>query len=140
KRLMSNLINNSFEALQSDGIVEVEAVEGIGSEAGLSDSSQWLTIKIRDNGIGIPPHILSRLGRHFVTYGKEGTSSGSGIGVYSAQRWLESWGGNLKIESKFGAGATVTLQLKKQCVSNDFDGKGRFKKPFLVVPSQEQRF
>lgn len=98
KRVISNLINNSVEALGKKGSVLVK----------LTREAKRVVIKINDNGAGIAPEILSRLGQKGETHGKAG---GSGLGLYHAKAMLESWGGDLAIESERGKGTTVSLTL-----------------------------
>lgn len=101
KRVISNLINNSVEALDDNsGRVEV-ALEG---------TDQHILIKIKDNGKGIPPEILARLGEQGVSQGKE---KGNGLGVYHAKTSIEKWNGTFKIESTVGAGTTIIITLPK---------------------------
>lgn len=105
KRVLSNTINNSVEAFENskDGLIELS----IGSDA------TSVILKIKDNGKGIPKHILERLGQQGVSYGKEGTFSGSGLGVYHAKKTIESFGGKYNVESIEGIGTTVTMVLPK---------------------------
>ena len=103
-RVISNLINNSVEAFESSkGKVSV----------GIKNNRDKIHIWIEDNGKGIPPEILSKLGQRGITYGKENSESGFGIGVFHAQTTLQSMGGEFKIESTVGVGTIVTLILPK---------------------------
>lgn len=102
KRVLSNLINNSAEAIGSkSGAVEVS----------LDSSSEFAIIKINDNGPGIPPHILEKLGNESISYGKDSTDSGSGLGVLHAKKTIESMQGQFSITSKLGVGTEVTISL-----------------------------
>lgn len=100
KRLLSNLVNNAVEALGDKGTVIVS----------LTPENDVIKIGIQDNGKGIPPEILKKLGQRGETHGKTG---GSGLGLYYARTTVESWGGNLAIESAEGKGSVVTLTLPK---------------------------
>lgn len=102
KRVLSNLINNSVEAIdKKSGTIEVF----------LDSNTQFALIKIKDNGPGIPPHILDKLGNESVTYGKDSTDSGSGLGVLHAKKTIESMQGKFSITSKLGVGTEVTISL-----------------------------
>lgn len=102
KRTISNAINNSSEAMgQVKGQIDV-LVEQIGTQVNLT---------IKDNGKGIPKHVLEKLGQKGVTFGKEGTNSGSGLGVYHAMQTIEGFGGTYRIESTEGHGASVIITL-----------------------------
>ena len=102
KSALSNLINNSIEAIEGNGEVKI----------GVYQSQNNVVISICDNGKGIPRGVLSRLGQKGLTYGKDNLSeSGSGIGVYGAKKSIEQWGGRLKFESEIGKGTKVSVSI-----------------------------
>ncbi len=107
KRVMSNLINNAVEVLGNHGRVGVS----------VSGTVNSIEIRVTDNGKGIPPEILAKLGRRGETHDKEG---GSGLGLYHARTSIESWGGNLRIASKVGEGTAITLTIPRAPSPNWF--------------------
>lgn len=101
QRIVSNLINNSLEALpDSEASINLTLMER---------QDHWL-LQIMDNGSGIPEDVLPRLGQEGVTHGKE---NGHGLGLYDARKTLESIGGELQIRSRVGVGTQVVLLLPK---------------------------
>ncbi|MGZ3772718.1 MAG: sensor histidine kinase [Pseudobdellovibrionaceae bacterium] len=98
-RVISNLLNNAIEAT-----VKTKKPIAVVLEEGTP-----VSLKIVDNGQGIPKHILHTLGSKGATYGK---AQGQGLGLYNAKQCLEKWGGTLEIESKEGAGTTVVLKFR----------------------------
>lgn len=98
QRLLSNLINNSVEAFDGPGSVAVV----------LSLRGNKVLLEVKDDGKGIPPAVLARLGRKGETHGKAG---GNGLGLFHAKTAVEGWGGNFKISSQPGKGTTVTIVL-----------------------------
>lgn len=99
KRLVSNLVNNAVEAFgESSGAVSVD----------LSSRDGHAIVSVQDNGKGIPPEVLARLGQRGETHGKAG---GSGLGLHHARTSAESWGGRLELASEVGKGTTATLVL-----------------------------
>src|SRR5690606_4260976 len=68
----------------------------------------------------IPKHILNRLGSEGLSFGKEGTSSGTGLGVFSAKQFLSSHGGRLDYISTVNLGTTAAVTLKKHPIPNFF--------------------
>ena len=99
KRLVSNLVNNAVEAVgESSGAVSV----------GLSSRDGHAIVSVQDNGKGIPPEVLARLGQRGETHGK---ADGSGLGLHHARTSVESWGGYLELASEVGKGTTATLVL-----------------------------
>lgn len=100
KRMISNLCNNAIEVLGEKGKVDLL----------LEQTDSAIQIIIRDNGKGIPPEILKKLGQRGETHGKLG---GSGLGLFHARSTIESWAGSLKIESEVGKGTDVIISLPK---------------------------
>jgi len=99
KRLISNLVNNAVEAFgEGAGAVSVSLFSRDGRAL----------VSVQDNGKGIPPEVLAKLGRRGETHDKAG---GSGLGLYHARSSAESWGGRLEIASEVGKGTTTTVLL-----------------------------
>lgn len=99
KRLVSNLVNNAAESLiEESGTVRVS----------LSARDGMIILRVEDDGKGIPPEVLTRLGRRGESHGKPG---GTGLGLHHARACAESWGGSLRIESAAGKGTAVTVSL-----------------------------
>ncbi len=102
KRVLSNLINNSVESIQSaHGFVRILVEEDKGS----------IKICITDTGKGMPQELLSKIGTKGFTIGKQ---NGSGLGIYHAKKSVESWRGRLEIASVEGHGSTVSIKMPKQ--------------------------
>lgn len=102
KRVLSNLINNSVEAFSdSGGKVSVK----------LSKTKDRVQISVADNGKGIPQDILARIGEKGVSHGKEGSTSGSGLGLFHAKSTVESFLGNFSITSVENKGTSIVIQL-----------------------------
>lgn len=103
-RILSNLINNSVEAfLEQTGKVSIR----------IARYSDHALLVVRDNGVGIPDHVLSQLGSIEISHGKENTKSGpgSGLGILHAKKTVLNWGGNFQIKSKVGIGTMVEIKL-----------------------------
>ncbi len=124
KRVISNLINNSVEAFLSEkGNIVVS----------LDCSGDDINLVIEDNGKGIPENILKKLGEIGVSHGKEGTQSGSGLGVYHAKQTVESFGGTFAIESKEGIGTKIKMVFPKAQAPHWFVEKLRLMPKMLVI-------
>lgn len=100
KRVLSNLINNSVEAIESRGKVTLS----------ISTEGESHLIRIRDTGKGIPDSVIPLLMKKGFSYGK---ANGSGLGLYYAKIAVESWGGHLSLQSKLMTGTLVTLSIPK---------------------------
>lgn len=101
KRILSNIINNSVEALQNDeGRVEIR----------LSSENANILIEIEDNGAGILEENIPKLMQKGATFGKD---NGLGLGLFHANELVSSWGGQISIRSEFGAGTTVSISIPR---------------------------
>jgi signal transduction histidine kinase len=97
-RVFQNLVSNGVDAFDgAGGRIEIIAEE----------TNQWVTIKISDNGPGIPEEIQERLFEAFVTYGKRG---GTGLGTAIARSLITAHGGDITFNSN-SAGTTFFIRL-----------------------------
>lgn len=99
-QVISNLVNNALDA--SKAAVSVEARR----------EAQYLRIRIRDQGPGVAPDILARLGEPFFTTKAPG--AGLGLGVFLCFTIVEALGGNLRYDSRPGAGTTVDVAIPER--------------------------
>lgn len=99
--ILSNLINNSIEAIPDEGIIQISVYE-------LKDQ---IKIIIQDTGTGMSEETLSKLGNQNFSTKKMSNTSGSGLGFWNAKKVIESLGGSIEAQSKFGVGTLITLSL-----------------------------
>lgn len=98
-RVISNLINNSAESMNSRyGTVLIETTQ---------NESDFL-IKIKDTGKGIPSVVLDKLKANSFTFNK---ISGNGIGLKHAREFLKNLNGELCIDSEINIGTEVILKI-----------------------------
>ena len=102
KEVLVNLLVNACEAMPQGGTIVIQ--EG---ETFLQSVGQVVTIKVRDNGPGIPEAIQDKIFQPFFTTKEEGT----GLGLSIATRILGEHGGWLDLESRPGQGTTFTINL-----------------------------
>ena len=102
-RAISNLIDNAVEALEKKG-GNVDIIIRRAQDLPL------FQIQVKDNGKGINNSLIKDLGQRGRSYGKPG---GSGLGLHHAKNAIESFGGNLEIDSVEGEGTTVTISLPR---------------------------
>lgn len=100
KRVLSNLLNNALESLADGGTVGLT----------LETDARQVRVTVTDDGKGIPPEVLARLGERGVSWGKEG---GSGLGLSHAKSFAEAHGGRLEIVSEVGKGTSAALVLPR---------------------------
>jgi PAS domain S-box-containing protein len=102
-QLLMNLVGNAVKYSPSGGQIRVAL-------AALDRSAE---ITISDQGIGIPPDEIAKLGHPFVRgAGRAGTFAGMGVGLYVARVVAEAHSGSLALESDGdGRGTTVRVKL-----------------------------
>ncbi|MGE5085447.1 MAG: sensor histidine kinase [Bacillota bacterium] len=103
-RVLSNILNNSYEACQFVGAPKIRIT--------IETTQSHLSIEIKDNGRGISSSNMSQIGKKGFSVGKnEHATAGSGLGIYSSIEILKSWSGDLKISSIEGSGTSVFVIL-----------------------------
>jgi len=73
------------------------------------EEPNYLSVKITDNGPGIPEHILPNIFDPFFTTKTKG--KGTGLGLSVSQGIVARHGGQLRVDSKVGVGTTFTIIL-----------------------------
>ena len=100
-QVLINVVANGAQAVAARGVPH-----GRVSIVARTDADM-LEFQIRDDGIGMAPEVLSRVGTPFFTTRPEGT----GLGLAQCQRLVGTVGGRFRIESERGIGTTVTIIL-----------------------------
>jgi PAS domain S-box-containing protein len=98
RQVWLNLAANALEALGERGTLTVGWV---------ARGADQVAVEFRDDGPGIPPEDLRRVGEPFFTTKRGGT----GLGLAIAQRIVERHGGVLTLESVAGQGTTARVIL-----------------------------
>ncbi len=98
KRLLSNILNNSLEAIEEDGLIKIKAH--------INDKA--LCLSIIDNGHGISKEYINQITNLGWSHRK---TNGQGLGLFHAKKTIEKWKGNLKINSVFNLGTKIILNL-----------------------------
>lgn len=106
RQCLLNLLSNACKFTDQGTIrleVTPETVEG----------QEWLTIGVRDTGIGIAPEHQKRLFQHFVQADASTTRKygGTGLGLAITKHFCQIMGGDITLISTPGQGSTFTLWL-----------------------------
>lgn len=102
EQVVINLLVNACQALP-DRSKSVEITSGINA------ASKAVILKIIDSGKGIPQEILDKIVDPFFTTKR--SEGGTGLGLSISSSIINEHNGLLKIDSSFGKGTTVTVQL-----------------------------
>lgn len=92
-----NLLRNAKEAIETEGNITLSAAR----------KKDTLTIKISDNGCGIPEDHIDSIFEPFKTY-KQG---GTGLGLSLSKRIIEAHNGTISVASEVGKGTSFTIKL-----------------------------
>jgi signal transduction histidine kinase len=94
-----NLVANAIEACSRGGRVKIALAEEHGN----------VRVGVEDDGRGMPPEVVQRVGTPFFTTRERGT----GLGVVLARAAFEQHGGTLEYRSAPGKGTTVLGTLPR---------------------------
>lgn len=97
EQALLNVVLNGAQAMSTGGTLSVR----------LTEDSRWATIRIKDQGEGIPDEIRARIFDLYFTTKKEG----SGIGLAMTYRIVQMHHGQIDVESRSGSGTTFVLRL-----------------------------
>jgi len=97
QRTLVNLINNAIEASRSGQDVEIS----------VTAKRHYLSIRIKDSGIGMDTESLDNLFVPFYSRKKGGT----GLGMSIAKKIIDGHKGNIRIYSEEGIGTEVIIEL-----------------------------
>jgi len=104
-----NLLDNAIKYSDPGDRVDVTVDESI----------SWMTVRIRDTGIGIPPEDLEQLFGRFYRVNKDRSraTGGSGLGLAISKQIVEMHGGGISVESEVGRGSTFLVHLPTEPLS-----------------------
>lgn len=101
QQVVFNLLSNAYQAILGagirDGLIKVRT----------STEDGEILVAVSDNGPGVPPELLARLGEPFLTTKAEGT----GLGLSISRQIVEAHGGRLVAASRAGEGTSFTIRL-----------------------------
>lgn len=104
QQIVLNLLANAIKFTPRDGTLRLEC------------QSEWdhVTIRVVDNGIGIPADKLEAVFEPFVQIRERNAQTdGTGLGLAISRRLAIAMGGSLTAASTPGKGSTFTLRLQK---------------------------
>ncbi len=109
-----NLAANARDAMNGEGTltIELEAVEAIPSiRSHPAIPGRFLALSVRDTGTGIPADRLDQIFEPFFT--TKGVGQGTGLGLSQIYGFAKQSGGEIRVTSAPGEGATFTLYLPR---------------------------
>jgi len=103
--IFTNLISNAIKYSREGGKV--------GIKVDLVD--QFVRVKVKDEGIGIPQDALQKIGQEFfrAPNAQHSDITGTGLGLSIVQQYLAQFGGEFSIDSQEGQGTAVTVRFRR---------------------------
>jgi two-component system cell cycle sensor histidine kinase/response regulator CckA len=111
-QVLMNLVVNARDAMPDGGEIRVETRVVRLSEPLLRDRAEvppgrYVTLRVRDQGCGIPPDKLTRIFEPFFTTKR--TGEGTGLGLSMAYGIVKQTGGYIFVDSVVDVGTTFTI-------------------------------
>ena len=100
-----NILSNAYKYSPDGGVVAISVIN-----AG-SDSQTPVGIRVTDHGLGMTNEQAARTCERFYRVDTSGNIPGTGLGMSIVKEIMELHGGQVQIQSQFGAGTSVTLWL-----------------------------
>lgn len=100
-QILTNLLSNAIKYTPAQGQIQVRL--------DFNEAEQQLVVAVADNGIGIPPQDLPKIGKSFFRASNvhHARANGAGLGLNITISLVELHGGKFWVESTQGQGTTV---------------------------------
>jgi len=107
-RVILNLITNAFYAVSDK---KKDGGNGFAPEVSVATrkTKNFVEISVKDNGNGVPEHLIDKIFQPFFT--TKPTGEGTGLGLSLSYDILKAHGGDIKMKSENGKGTEFTIQL-----------------------------
>jgi two-component system, OmpR family, phosphate regulon sensor histidine kinase PhoR len=101
-----NIIDNAIKYSNDSADISIDLIE----------NNRECIIKIRDNGIGIPPQFINNIFEKFfrVPQGDAHSVKGFGLGLYYVSSIVKKHSGNITVHSKWQSGTEFIITLPKK--------------------------
>ncbi len=100
--VLTNLLSNGIRYSYDNATINIK----------ISEADTFVNISVKDTGQGIAPQHKDKIFDRY--YRVPGTKKeGTGLGLAISKEFIEAQGGQIMVESEFGAGSSFTLMLQK---------------------------
>lgn len=108
-QVINNLVLNADQAMPSGGVVQVTCGNACFAEGELPPlrEGRYVTVSVRDNGVGIPPDVLPRIFDPYFTT----KQAGKGLGLAAVYSIIRNHQGHITVSTQPDAGTTFTIYL-----------------------------
>ncbi len=123
-QVIQNIVLNAEQSMPQGGKIKI-TVHKVPSDSEMPavlDKGDYVSISMRDNGLGIPEKYLDRIFDPYFTTKERG----SGLGLATSHSIVRNHGGVIVVESQLGEGTTFTMYLPAI--------REKIREPAAVVP------
>ncbi len=108
KQVMINILGNAVKFTESPGRVMLDV-----KQTAEGETTRTLSFCMSDTGVGMDAEFIPKI---FESFSQESTShshsyGGTGLGMAITKNFVDMMGGDIKVESKKGAGSTFTVSV-----------------------------
>ncbi|WP_051540459.1 sensor histidine kinase [Clostridium ihumii] len=120
ERIVLNLLSNAIKFTENDGNILVD----------LSIDEEWVTIKVKDDGIGIPKELRKIIFERFIQVNSEKSrkKDGSGIGLSLVKSLVELHDGNVFLDDNVEKGSEFVVKLPNKRINEDIEEVKNYEK------------
>ena len=108
EQVLMNLILNARDAVEGAGTIQV-TVEPLAATSSESSTGGWVRLRVEDDGAGMAPDTQERMFEPFFT--TRPSAGGTGLGLATVYRVVNSVGGRLQVRSAVHAGTSIEAHL-----------------------------
>ncbi|MGH8088353.1 MAG: ATP-binding protein, partial [Stenotrophomonas sp.] len=144
ENVMLNLVINARDALAGSGLIRIRAGRTLIERDHELSPGQYISVKVIDNGSGIPLELLGKVFEPFFTTKPQG--EGTGLGLSMTYGFARQSGGSARIASEQGEGAEIELllpegqqQMKEEAASPLQVQRGQAERILLVDDTDSVR-
>ena len=105
EQALMNLCLNARDATHGGGTIQLR----LKTERGARGEKGWVVLTVDDDGIGMPPEVLSRVFEPFFT--TKGAGRGTGLGLSMVYGIAAQHGGRVDVRSEAGQGTCFEVRL-----------------------------
>jgi hypothetical protein len=135
RQVLLNLLSNAAKFTEN-GVIRLEAERGTPRGA----TREWLSISVRDTGIGMTDE---QLGRLFQAFSQAESSiakrfGGTGLGLAISRHFCRLMGGDIYVDSEPGVGSTFTVRIPAAVeVESDSTSDGAVEADTFEISAEE---
>lgn len=111
EQVIMNLCLNARDAMPEGGDIVITLEDGPAPEAEGKTTGQFVTISVKDSGVGIAPEMMEHLFEPFFT--TKNVGEGTGLGLATVYGIVKQHKGEVLVQSEPGKGATFMVQLER---------------------------